>query len=265
MSTWATSTISRASATRPGEQFEAALDIDPGYGHLHTGLGWNLYYLGDYDGALNEFDQAIAISPQDVDAMIGRSRVFLYRSEPDYDAAIAALDQAAKVAPKSVVLFSNLGWAYRSKAIVLEYASEEQRSTYGEAEYHFREALKHSEKYYDALTGLGWVLQEQGDILGDTALYDEAIANLEQSLDLRDDQAYAHVALGWSYYGQQKYDEAASAFEQATVELDTYAYAYYGLGRTLEAQSKIDDAKQAYQTAVANGSTQAQDALAKLK
>jgi serine/threonine-protein kinase len=250
---------------RAREQFEAALDIDPGYGHLHAGLGWNLYYLGDYDGALNEFDQALALSPQDVDAMIGRSRVFQYRSEPDYDAAIAALDQAAKAAPKSTVLFSYLGWAYRSKAIELEYASEEQRSVYSEAEYHFREALKRNEKYYDALTGLGWVLQEQGDILQDTALYDEAISILQQSLDLRDDQAYAHVALGWSLYGQQKYDEAATAFEQATVELDTYAYAYYGLGRAREAQGQTDQAQQAYQTAVANGSTQAQDALAKLK
>jgi eukaryotic-like serine/threonine-protein kinase len=250
---------------RAKEQFEAALNLDPDYGHLHAGLGWNLYYLSDYQGALNEFDQAIKLAPEDVDALIGKSNVFQYRPEPDYDQAIAALEQAAQVQPKSTVIYSALGWAYRNKAIALEYGSDTQKSVYGEAEQRFRDALDRNPKYYDALTGLGWALQEQADIFKDVARYDEAITTLQKSLEIRDEQGYAHVALGWSYYGQQKYDEAADAFEHATKEQSKYGYAYYGLGRAFEAQGKNDKARKAYQTAVDNGSTQARDALSKLK
>ena len=197
--------------------------------------------------------------------MIGKSRVYQDQPEPAYDLAIAALEQAAEAVPKSAMIYSSLGWAYRNKATALEYGSDGQKDTYKASEQHFRQALERNEKYYDALTGLGWVLQEQADISKDVADYDEAITTLMKSLEIRDNQPYARVALGWSYYGQQNYEEAEAAFKRATEEQSNYGYAYYGLGRAFEAQGKKDVARKAYQTAADNGSTLAQDALSKLK
>ena len=77
--------------------------------------------------------------------------------------------------------------------------------------------------------------------------------------------ADAHSALGWSYYGLKKYADAANEFNRAIKLKSDYADAYYGLGRALQGQDKTEDARAAYQQAINNGSTNAKDALDKLK
>jgi eukaryotic-like serine/threonine-protein kinase len=247
------------------EKFEAALDADDQYGHAHAGLGWNLYYLKDYSGALGEFDKALEINSEDSDAYVGKSWVYQYQEAPDYDKAIEALTRASAIAPNSPSIFSNLGWANRNRAFTYEYASDQQKSAYAEAEAQFRAALDHNERYVDALTGLGWVLQDQADVLKDDAKYQESIDTLKQALDIKQDLPYANGALGWSYYGLEQYDDAKESFDRAIELQSDYADAYYGLGRVLESQGKAEDARQAYQSAVEYGSQRAQEALDALK
>jgi len=103
------------------QKFEAALDADDQYGHSHTGLGWNLYYLNDYPGALAEFDTALTINPDDTDAYVGKSNVYQDQDTPDYDLAIEALTKAADIAPENPSLRSKIGWANRNKAIAFDY------------------------------------------------------------------------------------------------------------------------------------------------
>jgi serine/threonine protein kinase/tetratricopeptide (TPR) repeat protein len=250
---------------RAKEKFAAALDADDQYGHSHSGLGWNLYYLKDYKGALAEFEKALEINPDDTDAYIGKSYSYQDQEKPDYDQAIEALNKAAEIAPRNLNVRSNLGWANRNKAISFKYGSDEQKTSYAEAEQQFRKAIELNEKYVDALTGLGWVLQDQADVLKDDSKYEEAIDTLKQSLDIKDDQPYAHSALGWSYYGLKKYGEAEEAFNRAAQLKSDYADAYYGLGRALQDDKKVDQARTAYQKAIENGSTRAQEALDSLK
>jgi tetratricopeptide (TPR) repeat protein len=247
------------------QKFEAALDADDKYGHSHAGLGWNLYYLKDYDGALAEFDTALTINPDDTDAYVGKSNVYQDQEQPDYDLAIEALAKAADVAPQNPSLRSKIGWANRNRAIAFDYASDDQKNSYAEAEQQFRKALELNANYIDALTGLGWVLQDQADVLEDSSKYQESIDTLMQSLEIKDDQPFAHSALGWSYYGLDKYDDAANAFNRAIELKSDYADAYYGLGRALQEQNKTEDARVAYQQAIDNGSTSAKDALDQLK
>jgi serine/threonine-protein kinase len=247
------------------QKFEAALDADDQYGHSHAGLGWNLYYLEDYPGALAEFDKALELNPEDGDAYVGKSSVYQNQAQPDYDLAIEALGKAAEIDPNDPSLRSQMGWANRNKAIVFKYASDDQKASYAEAEQQFRKALELNEDYVDALTGLGWVLQDQADVLKDNARYEESIDTLKRSLDIKDDQPFAQSALGWSYYGLEKYDDAVESFNKAIELKDDYADAHYGLGRVLEAQGKSDEARAAYQQAIALGSTFAQDALDQMK
>ncbi|HEU5098569.1 MAG TPA: tetratricopeptide repeat protein [Roseiflexaceae bacterium] len=247
------------------QKFEAALDADDQYGHSHAGLGWNLYYLEDYPGALAEFDKALELNAEDSDAYVGKSKVYLDQDEPNYDLAIEALAKAAEIEPNDPSLRSRMGWANRDKATSFKYASAEQKDTYAEAEQQFRKALELNEDYVDALTGLGWVLQDQADVLKDNARYEESIDTLKRSLDVKDDQPFAYSALGWSYYGLEEYDDAVESFNKAIELKSDYADANYGLGRALEGQGKPDEARAAYQQAIALGSSYAQDALDQLK
>jgi len=207
----------------------------------------------------------VKINPDDTDAYVGKSNVYQDQDQPDYGLAIKALATAADITPKSPSLRSKMGWANRNKAVALTYASDEQKSGYAEAEQQFRKALELNDKYVDALTGLGWVLQDQADVLKDDAKYQESIDTLKQSLDIKEDQPYARSALGWSYYGLKQYDDAEQAFNHAIELKSDYADAYYGLGRALQGQDKKDDARVAYQKAIDNGSTSAKDALDSLK
>ena len=250
---------------RAKEKFEAALQADDQYGHTHSGLGWNLYYLSDYAGALAEFNKALEFNPDDIDAYMGQSYVYQYRNEADYEKAIEVLNKAAEVAPKNPNIPTKIGWIYRHQGIDFKYGSDEQKSAYADAESQFRKALELNPKYYDALTGLGWALQDQADTLKDDAKYQEAIETLQQSLVIKEDQPYAHNALGWSYYGLKQYDEAEKAFNQAIELQSDYADAYYGLGRALEEEGKTEEARKAYQQALDNGSSNAQQALDELK
>ncbi|NOK61875.1 MAG: hypothetical protein GFH27_549281n3 [Chloroflexi bacterium AL-W] len=247
------------------EQFQEAIAIDATFGSAYAGLGWNHYYTNDYDQAHVAFDQAIAYTPQYVDAYIGKSQVYRDQPDPDYNSAIAILRVATQTAPQHARSFTTLGWAYRDQAPRFAYGSDEQKQSYVDAEASFRQALSLQPTSVDAMTGLGWVLHEQGSLLGQPHLYEEAVQILQTSLETNTDQPYAHAALGWSNYHLRDFDGARDAFQQATQLLPGYADAYYGLGLTLEAQGEIEQAKAIYEEAVAYGSTSANEELARLK
>ena len=245
--------------------FERALDADDQYGHTHAGLGWNLFYLDDYPGALAEFGKALELNPEDVDAYIGKSDVLQSQAQPDYEQAIEALTKAADLAPKNPSVRARLGWAKRNQAIVFTFGSDEQKDAYAAAEQHFRQAITINSKYVDALTGLGWVLQDQANVQKDEIKYRESIGVLKDSLAIKEEQSSANNALGWSYYWLKQYDDAERSFRRAVELNEEYADAYYGLGRTLQDAGQIDEARKAFQKAADNGSSDAKEALKTLK
>ncbi len=239
------------------QQFERAQEADPEYGHAHAGLGWNLYYLEDYVGAIGEFDKAIALNPQDTDAYIGKGRALQAQTPPDYDGAIAALEQAAEVAPYDPTIFASLGWAHMNKAFAQESGSEAQSAAYQAAETHFQQALDQNDRFVSAITGLGWTQCALGS-------YDDALDTLQRSLSIKDDQADAHFGLGWTYYNMERYADAEAGFRRAIDLAPNDGGNYYWLGLSLEQLGRVDEARNAYRTAVEKGNQFAQQELDRL-
>ncbi|HWQ13037.1 MAG TPA: tetratricopeptide repeat protein, partial [Roseiflexaceae bacterium] len=246
-------------------QFERAQEADPEYGHAHAGLGWNLYYLADYDGALGEFEKALDLNPHDADALIGQSRVYLDRPDPDYDAAIESLERAAEAAPHDPGVLASTGWAYLSRGFSQEEASEDQIESYQRAEEQFRASLELNDRSVDALTGLGWALRARGGAEQDPDLFAEAIDTLTRAIEIKEDHADAHFGLGWAQYGQGNYAAAEQSFRRA-IELNPNSGGnYYWLGLTLQELGRIDEAREAYELALARGNPYAQEALDSLQ
>lgn len=239
------------------QQFERAQDIDPVYGHAHTGLGWNLYFLEDYVGAIAEFDKAIELNSQDTDAHIGKSYALLELSPPDFDSAIATLEQATTVAPYLPELFARLGWTHMSKAFAAQSGSAEQTTLFQRAEDRFREALDRNDRFVNAITGLGWAQSALGQ-------YDQALDTLQRSLAIKEDQGDAHFGVGWTYYKMGRFTDAESSFRRAIEIAPNDGGNYYWLGLTLEQLGRVEEAKQAYRTAVEKGSLFAQQELDRL-
>ncbi|MEM8535613.1 MAG: protein kinase [Chloroflexota bacterium] len=247
------------------DYFDEAIAIDSAFGSAYAGLGWSYYATNEYPQALTAFDEAIVHTPHQVEAYIGKSQVYRDQAVPDYNSAIETLQTATQMAPQQERVLVTLGWVYRDQALRLAYGTDEQRRRYVDAEESFRQALVLQPVSVDAMTGLGWVLQEKGRLLGQRRLYQESVQILQTSLDTRDDQPYAYAALGWSKYHLGDFDGAHNAFQQATQLLPEYADAYYGLGLTLEAQGQIEQAKAIYEDGVDYGSAHARDELARLK
>lgn len=245
-------------------QFNRALELDPVYSPAHTGIGWSRYYTNDDVGAIEAFDQAIAVNAQDINAYIGKARVYQDQEASDYPAAIDTLTKAAEVIPNNVRILVNLGWARREQAVKTSLNQEEQKTAYRESEEWFRQALQINPDETDALTGLGWALYNQARLLQQTDLYQESVEELNRSLKLKDNQPYAHSALGWNYYALEDYAGAEAAFNRAIELRPEYADAFLGLGDTLTKQNRLEEARAAYEQARSHGSPAATERLKQL-
>src|SRR6266480_2481731 len=71
-------------------------------------------YKGDYDRAIQDYDQAIRLKPDYFQAF--NSRGVAYREKGDYDRAIQDYDQVIRLKPDHFRAFNNRGNAYEHKA-----------------------------------------------------------------------------------------------------------------------------------------------------
>lgn len=82
----------------------------------------------------------------------------------------------------------------------------------------------------------------QGDLHWDFEQYDEAIVDLERSLDLDSEYAWTWYMLGLCYDGKELYEEAIAAHEKATALNAGFgwalAYSYALAGRRAEARDR---------------------------
>ncbi len=257
--------LAQASFDLARAQFEKAQDADPQYAHAHTGLGWNLYYLKDYAGALAEFDQAIEINPQDTDAYIGKSYAYQYQETANYQGSLEELNKAAKITPRNPQIFATMGWAYISQAFTQADGSAEKTRSYEDAAAQFQKAIELNARYVNALTGMGWTLSGQAYTLSNTDLYAQAIEILEQSLQIKEEQSTAHFGVGWAYYLQGIYDQAEEPFRRAVELSPNDGGNHYWLGLTLKQLDRNDEARESFEIAVEKGNSYAQQELDALK
>jgi serine/threonine-protein kinase len=84
--------------TMAREAFERAFQIEPGLAEAHVAAGFYYYYGSrDYQRALEEFEAAIAVQPNNVDAVEGTA--WVYRRLGEWDRAVENLKKAAELDP----------------------------------------------------------------------------------------------------------------------------------------------------------------------
>ena len=76
----------------------------------HLATGYKLYRRGIYRKALQEFDQAIRIDPNNTKAYFWRGRVYGKREQ--FDDAISDFKKVIELKPDYVEAYDNLGWIY---------------------------------------------------------------------------------------------------------------------------------------------------------
>jgi Flp pilus assembly protein TadD len=148
--------------------------------------------LGDGDGALELYTQAIEACPYLADAY--NNIAVLLKSAKRFPAGIACLRRALLYAPQSAALYSNLGnllW------MALDFEA---------AETAFRRALAMEPDRPEALHNHGLLLNSLGDYPGAIASFDRALARQPDNVLIQWDRALARLTGGDLVRGFAEYE-----------------------------------------------------------
>ena len=82
--------------------YDRRVEMAPNYADVWVDRAWDRLEKNQLDGALTDFDAAIAIDPESVEALLGRAAIRMKRRERE--PALADLDRALKLEPRSLLV-----------------------------------------------------------------------------------------------------------------------------------------------------------------
>ncbi len=168
--------------------------------------GDTYFNKGEYDRAIQDYDQAIELKPDH--ALAFNNRGFAYHEKGEYDRAIADYDRAIQLNPDYAYAFGNRGDAY------------DHKGEYDRAIADYDQVIRLKPDHALAFYNRGIAYRLKGE-------YDRAIRDYDQAIRLNPDDAIA-------------YDNKASALNGKAWELATSRSAYERDG--LEAVRLADEA-----------------------
>jgi tetratricopeptide (TPR) repeat protein len=223
---------------------------------LDRGIGFASW--GEYDLAIADFTQAIALDPDMQSAWMLRGRAWYasvsHITDVDknfssvgtmstagagvseekktvYDRAIADFTQAIQLDPTYAAVYSNRGIAYAEKG------------DYDRAIADYNQAIQFDPTYAAAYSNRGIVYAEKGD-------YDRAIADYNQAIQLDPTYAAVYSNRGAAYAEKEDYDRAIADYNQAIQFDPTYAAAYSNRGLAYAEKGDYDRAIADYNQAI---------------
>lgn len=192
--------------------------------------GMALHETGDLEGAEGLYRQALAIAPNNVEALYLRAQAARDRKAPRE--AVELLQQAVSLQPGAAVLLAGLAHA---------------RLECGDATgalRDYRAALDLEADLTEARAGLAAALQQMGQLASAVNVYRDVLRDLPGCAELHYNAA---VALG----ELRRFDEAIAHCREAVANKAEYGAAWLLLGNLLKRTEQIQAAAEAYQAAAA--------------
>ena len=153
---------------------------------------------GEYDRAIQDYDQAIRLNPNYAFAYYHRGNAYANKGESDR--AIQDYDQAIRLDPNSALFYTNRGAAYANKG-------EHDRAIQD-----YDQAIRLDPNYARAYNNRGNAYSRKGE-------YDRAIQDYDQAIRLNPNYAYAYYHRGNAYANKGEHDRANQDYDQA-IRLD---------------------------------------------
>ncbi|HLY99685.1 MAG TPA: tetratricopeptide repeat protein [Candidatus Angelobacter sp.] len=180
--------------TQATQMSSQALVLNDGLAAAHLAQAMTLQDTGDMDGAIVQFQRALALDPTDDEIL--RQLALAYDADGKVLEAERLIKDTIRRNPASWVSYNLLGYFYYRHA------------QYDQAEPQFRTATELAPDYLQALNNLGGVYLAEGK-------YKEAETILTRSVALKPSvDAYSNQ--GTAYFHLAKFPEAAAAYLQAT-------------------------------------------------
>ena len=191
------------------DDYDRAIALAPNYAAAYNNRGLAKAYKSDYDGTTDDYDRAIALDPNNAAAYNNRGVAKAYKG--DYDGATNDYDRAIALDPNYAAAYDNRGTAKTHKG------------DYDGAIADYDRAIALDPNYAAAYDNRGTAKTHKGDYDGAIADYDRAIA-----LDPNDTAAYNNRGLAKAHKGD--YDGAIDDCSRAIALDPNNANAYNNRG-----------------------------------
>lgn len=189
----------------------------------YASRGLRYHERGRLDDAFEDFNEALRLDPENIDALYGRARIFHARD--DHDTAVADLDKAIR-------LGCTLSDAYNLRGLC-----RLAQNRHDEALADITEAIRLDPN--DAV-----LYNNRGDVHYDRERYDLALADYDAAIRLNPDRPLYHGNRGYARKQRKEYDQAVAEFQAAIDRAEGREAAEYvlALGRTYLAAGRLDEA-----------------------
>jgi tetratricopeptide (TPR) repeat protein len=195
----------------------------------HCNLGIALADEGKSSEAIEHFQDALQINPDDAKSLNNLGKVFM--TEGRLDEAMGYFNHALQLKPDDVKVLNNIGVMLTDEGKLDEATRELNR------------VLKLDPDFTDACYNLGNVLILRGYL-------DEAVESYRQALEINPDLPDVQCNLGVALARQGNMDEAIAHYQQAIQLKPQYADALNDLAGALTAQGKFEEAAKYYEEAI---------------
>ena len=204
---------------------------------VYYNQGNTYYQMGDYEGAIENYNQALRLNPKDAQAYLNRGsariEVAQHSGDPDrvYKAAIEDFNQSLQLKP-------NQGEAYIGRGMVryeiAQYSKNPDRD-YQQAINDFNQALRLSPQAAKAYVKRGIVQYKLAQYKGDLSTgYKAAIQDFNKALSLNSQEAEAYLKRGIVRYELAQY--SGNSDRTAVEDLQTAAKLFLKQGDIEEYQ-----------------------------
>jgi len=229
--------------TKAVEQYKLAMKFDPNSSHLNSELAELYFQTGRTSDAMDELEEVIKRSPEDVDARRLLGRIYVRslgepaqgnsqrRSQSEtLKRAIAQFEKIAEVDPKDAESLLVLGRLYRLS------------SDYTKAEATLKKALALEPENEEVLVTLAELYSDLGDAKG--------AAELLEKLSTRNNNPRLLARLGESYEKSREHAKAADVYRRALERDPKNADYMKALGSNLMFADQLDEAIKVLESAV---------------
>lgn len=226
-------------------EYEQALALDPDYATPHYDLGFDFFQKREWDKAIIEFQKALALDPGNAEADNILGNCFL--QEGNVDEAIVEYQKALAIDPNYAKARYNPGVDLVQEGQVNKGAGEYQK------------ALAADSGNSDIYCNLGNALAQKGRMDEAILVYQKALA-----IDPEDADLYSNLGNALAQKGQM--DEAIRDYQKALAINPTNSQTYYNYGNALIQNGEMDEATLQFEKAVTiqPGFVEAQNNLARI-
>jgi tetratricopeptide (TPR) repeat protein len=137
------------------QDFNEAIHLNPNAESAYYGRGYAYKKKGDYDRAIQDFNEAIHLNPNFERAYYDRGNAYI--DKEDYDRAIQEFDKAIRLNPNDANAYNNRGVAY------------ERKEDYGHAIQNYSQAIRLNSNYTNAYGNRGYAYFAQSNLTAATA------------------------------------------------------------------------------------------------